>query len=193
MPVNQAERAAEQIDPGGHDRRADTVVVEGQRLDEVVDVAPMVRGVQHAPGGGGLLRDLDVLGVPVDLAEDGIEGVFQRPVDRIPLRRPELLEVGADPIAHLGLGPGMAAVQVPDDFLAREHRLGDVVEHLVGRHYITRYGCAVVAVGRSNCLSCQAGCHGLSCLIMACRTVSSLCMVAMSATFLVLPAWSRRR
>jgi hypothetical protein len=41
----------------------------------------------------------------------------------------------------------MAAVQIADDVLAREHRLGEVVEHLVGRHYITRFSCRRAAGG----------------------------------------------
>ena len=138
VAVEQAQRAAEQVDAGGHDRRADPVLVERQRFDQVIDVAAMVGGVEHAAGGRGLLRDLDALGVPFDLAENRIERVLQRAVNRVPLRRPQLLEVPADAIPHLESGLAMAAVQVPDDVLAREHRLGEVVEHLVGRHYITR-------------------------------------------------------
>ena len=38
VPVDQAERPAEQVDAGGDDRRADAVVVEHQRLDQVIEV-----------------------------------------------------------------------------------------------------------------------------------------------------------
>ena len=73
--------------------------------------------------------DLDVLVDPLDLAQDRIERMLQRAVDRIPLRRPQLVEVGVDALARLELGLPMAATQVPRDILPREHRLGDVVEH----------------------------------------------------------------
>ena len=44
----QAERAAEQVDAGGDERRPDAVVVEHERLDEVVGVALVVRRVDDA-------------------------------------------------------------------------------------------------------------------------------------------------
>ena len=46
--VDQAERAAEQVDAGGDERRPDAVVVEHERLDEIVDVALVVGGVDDA-------------------------------------------------------------------------------------------------------------------------------------------------
>ncbi len=48
VPVKQAERTAEQVDAGGDERRPDAVVVEHQRLDEIVGVALVVRGVDDA-------------------------------------------------------------------------------------------------------------------------------------------------
>ena len=139
VAVEQAQRTAEQVDAGGHDRRSNPVLVERQRFDQVIDVAAMVGRVQHPARGRGLLRDLDPFGEPFDLAENRVERVLQRPVDRVALGRPQLLQVPADAIPHLKPGLAMAAVQVADDVVAREHRLGEVVEHLVGRHYITRF------------------------------------------------------
>ena len=46
--VNQAQRPAEQVDAGRDDRRPDPRIVQDQRLDEVVDVAAMVRRVDDA-------------------------------------------------------------------------------------------------------------------------------------------------
>ena len=80
-----------------------------------------------------------MLGLAVDLSENGIERVLECAVDRVPLRRPQLVEVAADTVPHLRPGLAVAAVNVSDDVLAREHRLREVVEHLVGRHYITRF------------------------------------------------------
>ena len=51
VAVNQAERAAEQVGAGGDERRPDAVVVERERLDEVVDVALVVRRVNETVAG----------------------------------------------------------------------------------------------------------------------------------------------
>ena len=50
VAVEQAERPAEQVDAGGDDRRPDAVVVEHQRLDQVVEMALVVRDVDDAAG-----------------------------------------------------------------------------------------------------------------------------------------------
>ena len=46
--VEQSERAAEQVDAGGEERRPDAVVVEHERLDQIVQVALVVRDVDDA-------------------------------------------------------------------------------------------------------------------------------------------------
>ena len=81
VPVNKAERAAEKIDAGGNDRRTYAVVVEHQRLDEIVEVALVIRDVDHAARRGRLLRDADVLLDALDLAEDRIERMLEGAVD----------------------------------------------------------------------------------------------------------------
>jgi hypothetical protein len=48
--MQQAERTAEQVDAGGRDRWADAVVVEDQRLDEIVQVRLVIRDVDDASG-----------------------------------------------------------------------------------------------------------------------------------------------
>jgi hypothetical protein len=129
MPVNEPERPAEQVDASGDDGRPDAVVVEHQRLHQVIDVALVVRNVDDAPGASGLLRDLDMLVNPFDFAQDGIERMLQRTVDGVALRGPQLVEVGMDPLARLELRLTGAATQITRYFLAREDCLGDVVEH----------------------------------------------------------------
>ena len=80
VALDQAERPAEQIDPGGDQRRPDAVVVEHERLHQVVDVAPVVRDVDDAvlALGGRHLRQ--VLADALDLAENRVERVLQRAV-----------------------------------------------------------------------------------------------------------------
>ena len=103
VPVDQPERAAEEIDPGRDDRRSHAVVIEDQRLDEVIEMALVIGDVDDAAAASGLLRDGDVLVEPFDFSQDGIERVFQGAVDRVALRRPELVEVGVDPLAGVEL------------------------------------------------------------------------------------------
>ena len=83
-----------------------------------------------------LLRDLDMLVDALDLPQDRVERMFERPVDGIPLRRPQLVEVRVDPLTRLELRLARAATQISRHFLAREDGLGDVVEHH-GRDYIS--------------------------------------------------------
>ena len=97
----QAERTSEQVDAGGNDRRSDAVVVEDQRLDEVIQVALVIRDVDDPPRFRRLLRDFDVLVDAFDLPQDRIEGVLEGAVDGIPLRRPQLVEVRMDPLTRL--------------------------------------------------------------------------------------------
>ena len=67
--------------------------------------------------------------IALDLAQDRIERMLQRAVDRIALRRPQLVEVAVDALARLQLRSARAPSQIPRDVVAREDRLGDVVEH----------------------------------------------------------------
>ena len=57
--------------------------------------------------------------------------MLQRAVELVPLRRPQLVEVGVDPLARLRAAFAVAAAQILDDFLTRENRLGDLVEHVI--------------------------------------------------------------
>ena len=67
----------------------------------------------------------------LDLAQDGVERVLQRPVEFVPLRRPELVEVGVDAFARPLLVFAVSAAQILDDFLTSENRLGELVEHVI--------------------------------------------------------------
>ena len=125
MLVDQAERSAEQIDAGGDDRRPHAVVVEDERLDEIVDVALVVRGVDDAAGAGRVFDDLEMLDPPLDLPQNRIERMFERAIERIPLRRPQLFEIGEHPFA--AIRAAVRAPQVPDDILAREDGLSEIV------------------------------------------------------------------
>ena len=100
VTMQQTERSAEQVDARGDDRRADTVVVEHERLGEIVGVALVVRRVDDASRARGGLHDIDVLAEPFDLAQDRIERMLERAVNRIPLCRPELFEVRVDALAR---------------------------------------------------------------------------------------------
>ena len=72
---------------------------------------------------------VQVLVLALDLAEDRVERMLQRAVELVPLRRAQLVEVAVDPLARLRAAVAVAAAEVPDDLLARENRLGDVVQH----------------------------------------------------------------
>ena len=127
MAVDDAERSAEQIDAGGDDRRPHAVVLERERLDEIVEMALVVRDVDDATVAGGLAGVRRALGNALDLAQDRIERVLQRLVDGVALRRPQLVEIGVDALARLRPGLDARSAQVPRHVFVREHGLGDLV------------------------------------------------------------------
>ena len=94
--VDQAERSAEQVDAGGDERRTDAVVVEHERLDQIVGVALVIRRVDDAVRAHGADDVLQVLVLAFDLPEDRIQRMLQRAVELVALRRPQLVEVGVD-------------------------------------------------------------------------------------------------
>ena len=73
--------------------------------------------------------DVDVFVDAFDFAKDWIERVFQRPVNRIALRRPQFIEIRVDAFACFEFRLPMAAAQVPRHIISGEDGLGDVVEH----------------------------------------------------------------
>ena len=129
VPVQQPERAAEQVDAGRDERRPHAGIVEHDRFDQVVDVALVVRRVDDAVaarGGDGVVL---LFGLSLDLPENGVERMLQRPVELIALCRPKLVEVGVDALARARLVFAVSAAQILDDFLTSENRLGELVEH----------------------------------------------------------------
>ena len=129
VAVQQAERSAEEVDARRDDRRPHVVIVERQRLEQVVGVALVIGRVDHVSGRGRRDRAFDMLDVPVDLPQDRVERVLERPVERVALRRPQLLEVGVHPLPSLAGVLAVGALQVAHDFVAREYGLRDVVGH----------------------------------------------------------------
>ena len=127
VPVNQAERTAEEIDPGGDDRRAHTVVVEDDRLDEIVGVAFVVRGVDDPPGARRRLDDIEMLHAAIDLSQYRVERVLERAVKRVTLCGLELFQVRKHSLPAIRTAVG--ALKVSHDVLAREDGLGEIVRN----------------------------------------------------------------
>src|SRR5688500_18593051 len=92
-------------------------------------MALVIGDVDDAPGTGRFFRDVDPFGDPLDLAQNRIERMLKRPVDRVPLGGAQFVQVRMDALPRLQLGLTVAATQVSRHFFAREHCLGDVVEH----------------------------------------------------------------
>ena len=129
MPVHQAERTAEQVDAGGDQRRANAVVVEHERLDEVIGVALVIRGVDHPVAGRRGNGVVQILVLALDFPEDGVERMLQRSIQLVPLRGPQFVEIGDDTFPHLVAALAIAPSQVLDDLRPCQHGQGDVIEH----------------------------------------------------------------
>ena len=123
----QPERSAEEIDARGDDRRTNAVVVEHQRLDEVVEMALVIRDVEHAPACGRFARMLDVLGDATNLSQEGIERVLKRAIKAVPLRRAELVEIRFHALPGVIVGPSAVRAEVPRHIIARQHCPRDVI------------------------------------------------------------------
>ena len=102
--VQQPQRAAEQVDAGGKQRRPDAVVVEHQRLDQIVEMALVIGDVDHAAAPDAVLRELHVFGNALDLAQNRIERVLKGPVEPVALGGAEFFQVALDPLPRLGRG-----------------------------------------------------------------------------------------
>src|SRR5262245_1351724 len=109
-------------------------------------MALVIRDVDRPPAPRRFLRDPHVLVDPFYLAQDRIERVLEGSIDRIALRRPQLIEVGVDPFASFELGLPVTTPQVAPYVLTRQHRLGDVVEH-AARDYIKDSGLYTEMIG----------------------------------------------
>ena len=131
VAVDQAERAAEQVDAGGDQRRPDAVVVEHERLDQIVGVAACgstrrrcgaLRDGRRRRGAGSRACARSSGGS--DRADAAARG-RSRAAASSAARRDRR---GSRSRACAPLF-AMSAAQVLDDFLAREDGLGDLVEH----------------------------------------------------------------
>ena len=118
--MDEPERPAEQVDARGNHRRTDAVL-EDQRLDQVVDVAAMVRDIDDPVLCRGTLEAIDVLRMPVDLAKNRVERVLQRAVDGMALTGAQLVEVAVDALLGLLAGGAVASVEIGHHLLAREN------------------------------------------------------------------------
>ena len=119
MLVNEAEGAAEEIDAGGDERRPNAVVVEHERLDEVIGVTLVIRRVDDAVRPHRVHDVMKVFVLALDLAEDRIQRMLKRAVELVPLRGAQLVEVRMHLLAR-----------VLENVLAREDGLGNVVQHV---------------------------------------------------------------
>ena len=136
--VQQAKRPAEEIDAGRDNRRTHAVLVEHEQLDEIVRMALMVRCVDHAAGFGGSVRGVYVLSHAFDLAEDWVEGVLQRAVNRVALRGAQFFEIALDAHACVRSALTMTAIDVPSDVRPGEHGFGDLIRDRHSADYSTR-------------------------------------------------------
>ena len=120
--VDQPERPAEQVDAGGDDRRPDARIVEDQRLDEIVDVAAMVRRVHDTALLDGVDGELLMLADAFDLSQDRIERILERAVQLVALRRLQFFEIAEHPAAGGVARQPVAALDEPGHVFAGENR-----------------------------------------------------------------------
>jgi hypothetical protein len=129
VPVNQPERTAEEVDAGGDERRSDAVIVEHQRLDQVIGVAFVVRRVDQPVIADRVEDMMEVFVMAIDLPEDWIERMLQSPIDCVPLGCPQLVEISKDPIPRLVAASAVRPAQVLDDLFPGQDGLRDVIQH----------------------------------------------------------------
>ena len=128
VAMNQSERAAEQIDARGDERRADAVVVEHQRLDQVIGVAAVIRRVDDAVAARGGDDVMQVFVLAFDLAENRIERMLQRAIEPVSLRGAQLFEIRENPLASLFAAFAISP-EVLDDLFASQDGLSDFIQH----------------------------------------------------------------
>ena len=130
VAVDQAERTAEQVDAGGDERRPDAVVVEDQRLDQVVGVALVVRRVDDAVAARPRRRrGADSRACARSSAESGRADAAAR--DRTGGAAWSAVRRGSRKSARgaWSAACAIAAAEVLDDLFAGQNSLGDVIQH----------------------------------------------------------------
>ncbi len=122
--VDQAERSAEQVDAGRDERRPDAAVVEDDRLDQIVDVALVVRRVDDAMIARRVDRVVRLLRNLLDFSENWIQRMLQRAIHLVSLRSTELVEIAVNAFERgFFVLFAVSAAQIFDDFVTREDRL----------------------------------------------------------------------
>ena len=76
---------------------------------------------------------VQVFVLALDLAENRIERMLERPVELVPLGRAQLVEVSVNPFAGLRTAFTVAAAEVFEDLLVRHDGLGNIVLHSSSR------------------------------------------------------------
>ena len=103
------------------------VVVEHERLDQIVEMALVIRDVDDAAAADAVLAQLHVFGDALDLAENRIERMLQRAVEPVPLGGAQLFEVPLDPLPRVTSGGLGIVAEIPGHVLARQDGAPDVV------------------------------------------------------------------
>ena len=127
MLVDQAERSAKQVDPRRNDWRPDTGIVQDEWLDEVIDVAAVVGGVDHSIPRRRVDRRRRVLADAFDLSQNRVEGIFERSIQLVALCRAQLFEIRDDSLASSLSREPVATFQITCDFVSGQNGLGDFV------------------------------------------------------------------
>src|SRR5258708_39128774 len=101
-------------------------------------MALVIRRVDDPVSAHGGHHMMQLLVLALDFAQNWIQRMLQRPVNRIALRRPQLVQIRVNPLASPVAPLAVPAPEVLDDLGPREDRLGDVIEHGPAQ-YITRW------------------------------------------------------
>jgi hypothetical protein len=100
---------------GGRTPWSDARIIQDQRLDQVVDVAAMIRPVDDAALRDRLDRQLLMFADPLDLAQDRIERILERPIQLVALRRLQFVQILQHARARRVALDAMAALEETSD------------------------------------------------------------------------------
>src|SRR5207249_3448046 len=80
IAVNETERTTEQVDAGGNQRGANPVVVEDQRLDQIVGVTAMIGRVDDPVAARGVDDVMEIFVLAFDLAQNRVQRMLKRAI-----------------------------------------------------------------------------------------------------------------
>ena len=103
------------------------MIVEHQRLDQIVEMALVIRDVDDAAGAGGSRRVLDALGDAADLAENRVQRMLQGAIEPVALFGAELVEIAGDLLPRVFFGAVRHAAEELRHIVPREHRAREIV------------------------------------------------------------------